>query len=74
MMYRDSDVYRGDSDIHLLTLCLCHSKCGSLQIWVSCSFMHQGYSEPFDSDLFILTADSRAAFAGERVDGVKGSI
>lgn len=36
--------------------------------------MHQGYSEPFDSDLFILTADSRAAFAGERVDGVKGSI
>lgn len=26
----------------------------------------------FDSDLFILTADSRAAFAGERVDGGKG--
>lgn len=33
--------------IHFPTRCLCPIKCGSLQIWVSCSFMHCSYSEPW---------------------------
>ncbi len=31
--------------IYFPTLCLCPIKCGSLQIWVSGSFMHWSYSE-----------------------------
>lgn len=72
------DVCRGDSGINFPTLCLCRNECGSVHIWVSCSFMHCSYSGySIQTCLSFLQCAAHSRFdvgncAGEHIRGKEG--